>query len=91
MSEDPGASLVVSAPHNEFNREFLTPDALNFLTLLVSTFSARRDALLEARHERQSRFDAGENPDFLPETAHIRADPSWRVVEPVPDLMYRRA
>ncbi len=90
MSEDPGASLVVSAPHNEFNREFLTPDALNFLTLLVSTFSARRDALLEARHERQSRFDAGENPDFLPETAHIRADPSWRVVEPVPDLMDRR-
>lgn len=28
---------------------------------------------------RQKEFDAGELPDFLPETKHIRDDPSWRV------------
>lgn len=28
---------------------------------------------------RQKEFDAGVLPDFLPETKHIRDDPSWRV------------
>jgi malate synthase len=44
---------------------------------------------LQARHERQARLDAGELPDFLPETRHIRAG-DWRVA-PVttPDLQKR--
>jgi malate synthase len=46
--------------------------------------------LLHARIERQKRIDAGEMPDFLAETAHIRADHSWKVA-PVPaDLQDRR-
>ena len=28
--------------------------------------------------------------DFLPETAHIRADASWRVAPPAPGLVDRR-
>jgi malate synthase len=36
------------------------------------TFNARRVELLAARKERQKRFDAGEIPGFLPETAAIR-------------------
>lgn len=31
------------------------------------------------RNRRQKEFDAGVLPDFLPETKHIREDPSWRV------------
>jgi malate synthase len=49
----------------------------------------RRD-LLAARSERQKRFDAGELPDFPPETRHIRDNDSWRVA-PIPvDLTDRR-
>ncbi|HWU14309.1 MAG TPA: malate synthase A, partial [Caulobacter sp.] len=44
---------------------------------------------LAARVARQARFDAGELPDFLPETADVRAD-DWTVA-PIPaDLQDRR-
>ena len=39
--------------------------------------------MLAKRVARQARLDAGELPDFLPETAHIRADNSWKVA-PIP-------
>jgi malate synthase len=60
----------------------LTPGALRFLAELSRRFSTRIDALLEARQQRQTRFDSGERPDFLPETRSIR-EASWRIA-PVP-------
>jgi malate synthase len=52
-------------------------------------FDARRRELLAARQDRQARFDAGELPDFLPETADVRAG-DWTVA-PIPaDLQNRR-
>ncbi len=69
--------------------EILTPSALAFLAELHRKFDAKRRALLAARAERQQRFDAGELPDFLPATKHIRDD-EWQVA-PVPaDLLDRR-
>jgi malate synthase len=69
--------------------EILTPAALDFLAGLHRAFDARRLALLAARVARQARFDAGETPDFLPETAAIR-DGDWTVA-PIPgDLLDRR-
>ncbi|HWE44882.1 MAG TPA: malate synthase A [Caulobacteraceae bacterium] len=69
--------------------EILTPDALRFLAELHRRFDARRLELLAARDARQQRFDAGETPDFLPETADIRSG-DWRVA-PIPaDLADRR-
>jgi malate synthase len=69
--------------------EILTPEALAFLADLHRRFDARRRELLAAREKRQARFDAGERPDFLAETAEIRAG-DWRIA-PVPDdLMDRR-
>ena len=68
----------------------LTPEATAFLAELARQFTARRDQLLDARQVRQSAIDSGRLPDFLPETAAIRNDPSWRVA-PVPaDLQDRR-
>jgi malate synthase len=52
-------------------------------------FEPRRRALLEARRERQLRLDAGELPDFPPETAGLRKAP-WKVAEPPADLLDRR-
>jgi malate synthase len=67
----------------------LTPEALAFLADLERTFRATRAHLLAARAERQARLDAGELPDFLPETAHIRAG-DWRVGATPADLQDRR-
>ena len=61
----------------------LTPAAINFLANLAHKFTARRDELLQTRAARQAAIDSGALPDFLPETAVIRDDPSWRVA-PVP-------
>lgn len=69
--------------------EILSPGALAFLAELHRRFDGRRRELLAARAERQARFDAGELPDFLPETAEIRAG-DW-TVGPIPaDLQNRR-
>ena len=47
----------------------LTHDALALVAKLHRAFEARRQELLAARVARQARIDAGEMPDFLPETA----------------------
>ena len=60
----------------------LTPEALAFVADLHRTFEARRQELLAARVERTERLDAGERPDFLASTAHIRAG-DWKVA-PLP-------
>src|SRR4051812_31224771 len=69
--------------------EVLTPEALAFLADLHRRFNDRRLELLALREERQTRFDAGAAPDFLPETAKIR-EGDWKVA-PIPaDLLDRR-
>ncbi|MCA3607854.1 MAG: malate synthase A, partial [Methylobacterium sp.] len=69
--------------------EILTRDALDFVAGLQRAFNGRRKELLAARVERQKRFDAGELPRFLTETAAIRSG-AWRVA-PIPhDLLDRR-
>jgi malate synthase len=56
----------------------LTPAALELIAGLHRRFNPTREALLAERHARQARFDAGELPDFLPETRHIR-EGDWQV------------
>jgi malate synthase len=69
--------------------EILTPEALRFIAGLTRTFAAEREALLRKRVERQAELDAGQKPDFLPETEHIRKG-AWTIA-PVPqDLQDRR-
>ncbi len=70
--------------------EILSREAVDFLAGLARQFTVRRDELLQQRETRQVAIDQGQMPDFLPETAHIRADRSWQVA-PVPsDLQDRR-
>ena len=70
--------------------EILSRDALAFLAELHRRFDGKRRDLLAARSERQKCFDAGELPDFPPETRYIRDNDSWRVA-PIPaDLTDRR-
>lgn len=68
---------------------WIPADALAFVAELAERFGARRAELLNKRVERQKRFDAGELPDFKPETKQIR-ESAWKVA-PIPaDLQDRR-
>ena len=69
--------------------EVLTEAALEFLAELHERFDGRRLDLLDAREERQDRFDAGELPDFLEETREIR-EAEWTVGSIPTDLLDRR-
>ncbi|MEZ0446446.1 malate synthase A [Cellulomonas sp. ICMP 17802] len=70
--------------------QILTSEAIDFLTDLHVRFSGRRHDLLLGRQHRRTRFSNGADPDFLPLTAGIRADPTWRVAGPGPGLEDRR-
>ncbi len=67
----------------------LTDGSMAFLGELVERFGPRVAELLRVREARQARIDAGELPDFLPETAAVRAG-DWRVGPIPPDLLDRR-
>ncbi len=83
------AGLVVRGPLGAAHEAILTGDALDFVAGLVRDFAPRRDELLERRRERQRRFDAGERPDFLPETKAVR-EGAWTVAPLPEDLLDRR-
>jgi malate synthase len=69
--------------------DVLTPAALDLVALLHDRFDGCRRELLAARARRQQAIAAGARPDFLPETAAVRAA-DWRIA-PVPaDLVDRR-
>ncbi|MGO8946248.1 MAG: malate synthase A [Ktedonobacterales bacterium] len=74
--------IEITVPVTSAYAEILTPDALSFVAMLERSFRDRREGLLQRRIERQAAIDAGEMPDFLPETSVIRAG-DWRVA-PVP-------
>jgi malate synthase len=77
--------VQINAPlHPRFD-EILTPEALAFVAKLHRAFESRRQELLKKRIERQARIDAGEMPDFLPETWHIR-EGTWAVA-PLPKAL----
>jgi malate synthase len=70
-------------------REILSVEALEFVAALQREFGPTRDELLGLRAKRQERLDAGELPDFLPETKHVR-EGDW-AIGPIPeDLQDRR-
>ena len=67
----------------------LTRPALELVALLQRDFDPRRQQLLALRRERAGKLDAGERPDFLAETADIRAG-DWKIAPVPPALQCRR-
>ncbi|MBI4987057.1 MAG: malate synthase A [Rhodocyclales bacterium] len=83
------AGVQINAPlHPRFD-EILTTDALALVAKLHRAFEPRRRELLQKRVERQARIDAGEMPDFLAETRHVR-DGAWKIAPLPPALVCRR-
>jgi malate synthase len=93
MSQSPNltlpAGVEILAPVSAEYAEILSPEALSFVATLQRTFGPRRAELLARRAERQAQIDAGILPDFLPETAHIRAG-DWTIGNIPNDLLDRR-
>ncbi len=67
----------------------ISPDVTDFLEQLDLRFEAERLHLLNRRKMRQAEFDNGALPDFLPETAALRAS-AWRVAPAPAELEDRR-
>ncbi|AOY00387.1 malate synthase A [Jeongeupia sp. USM3] len=81
--------VQIHAPVSDDFAAILTPEALAFVAKLHRAFEGRRQELLGRRVLRQQELDAGKRPDFLAETAHIRAG-EWQIA-PVPaDIALRR-
>ncbi|WP_029005956.1 malate synthase A [Azorhizobium doebereinerae] len=81
--------VVITGALGPRYEEVLTSEALAFVAELHRSFDATRRDLLARRTARQARFDAGELPDFLPETASIR-DAEWTIAPLPQDLLDRR-
>ena len=86
-SEIPGVEL--SGARDSQTEQILIPEALKFVVDLERKFGPKRRELLAARAARQKRLDAGERPDFLPQTAEIRKK-DWTVAPLPADLLDRR-
>jgi malate synthase len=86
-SVGPGIEITTPTAHLD---DVLSPEAAGFVAGLHRAFNPRRMRLLADRAERQARFDRGELPDFLPNTAHVREDRTWRVAPAPSDLVDRR-
>ena len=71
-------SLIFHGEINQEQQQILNPAAVALLTELVEKFAPQVDELLNQRVKKQARMDAGELPDFLPETAHIR-EGDWKI------------
>jgi malate synthase len=86
----PPEGVEILAEVSPEGAEILTSDAVALVAKLHRRFEPRRRELLAARVERARRLHAGVEPDFLPETAHIRDDPTWKVAPAPADLQDRR-
>jgi malate synthase A len=81
--------VTLGAPIRSQYAPVLSYDALAFVADLVRAFRPRVRELLARRRERQAGFDRGERPDFLKETADVRAR-AWTVAPLPNDLLDRR-
>ena len=83
QTQSPTIGLEVRAPVPDQFSEVLSLDTLHFVEKLVREFDSPRDDLLRQRAERQRDIDAGEFPDFRPDTrAFARANGRWRPSRP---------
>ncbi|BFO16755.1 hypothetical protein SHKM778_31430 [Streptomyces sp. KM77-8] len=85
----PSPLAIVDAEPLPRQEEVLTEPALAFLAALHRRFTPRRDELLARRRERRDAIARTSTLDFLPETAAVRADDSWRVA-PAPEALNDR-
>ncbi|MFD3741427.1 malate synthase A [Streptomyces sp. NPDC058629] len=85
----PSTLAIVDAEPLPRQDEVLTDAALAFVAELHRQFTPRRNELLTRRTERRAEIARTSTLDFLPETAAVRADDSWKVA-PAPAALNDR-
>ncbi|MEV1045573.1 malate synthase A [Streptomyces sp. NPDC049916] len=85
----PSTLAIVDAEPLPRQEEVLTDAALAFVAELHRRFTPRRDELLARRGERRAEIARTSTLDFLPGTAAVRADDSWKVA-PAPAALNDR-
>ena len=81
--------IQITRPATGADAAILTEKATRFLAKLANKFEDTRQRLLAMRRVRQQEIDAGKMPEFLSDTASVRAA-EWTVA-PIPrDLLDRR-
>lgn len=86
----PSTLAIVDAEPLPRQEEVLTDAALAFVAELHRQFTPRRNELLARRGERRAEIARTSTLDFLPETAAVRADDSWKVAPAPAPLNDRR-
>src|SRR5687768_6281765 len=89
MSAPLPQGVAISAAVTAAVAEILSPEALSFVAKLHRKFESRRQELLAARAARQTEFDQGKLPDFLPQTRSVR-ESDWVVAPQPKDMLDRR-
>lgn len=85
----PSTLAIVDAEPLPRQEEVLTDAALAFVAELHRRFTPRRNELLARRGERRAEIARTSTLDFLPETAAVRAEASWKVA-PAPAALNDR-
>ncbi len=85
----PSGTIEVLGPAVPGSERVITPEALRFVAQLVREIGPGRESLLTRRHRVQAALDNGAQPDFLAETAAVRAG-DWTVAPAPRDLDDRR-
>ncbi|MFF0055847.1 malate synthase A [Streptomyces microflavus] len=85
----PSTLAIVDAQPLPRQEEVLTDAALAFVAELHRQFTPRRNELLARRTERRAEIARTSTLDFLPQTAAVRADDSWKVA-PAPAALNDR-
>lgn len=83
-----GVQILASIPDR--SKHIFNPEAVAFVATLHRAFNGERKRLLANRKQQQQLRDQGVLPDFLPETKHIREDPTWTGPPLAPGLRDRR-
>ena len=81
--------VSIDAPMRPGFERVLTTEALELVAKLHRQFESRRQELLAKRVARAKRLDAGEQPNFLAETQHVR-EGNWTIAPLPADLQCRR-
>ena len=89
MSQALPEGIQIAAPVDDAFATVLTPEALALVARLHRKYESRRQELLALRVKRAQALDAGERPDFLPETASVR-EGDWKIAPLPADLQCRR-
>src|SRR5271157_2083858 len=89
MTPSYGPGITITGRMTPEYAQILTPQAIEFIAAVSHKFEGRRQELLARRVTRQHEFDAGKMPDFLPETASMRAG-DWKIAPQPADLLDRR-